>query len=80
MICLGSANINDRSMLGKRDSEMAVVVEDTEFQLSVMDGESYQAGSFALSLRDECFRSAFLIHVSYMTTGSPFAVGDFTVL
>ncbi len=28
VICLGSANINDRSMLGKRDSEMAVVVED----------------------------------------------------
>lgn len=80
MICLGSANINDRSMLGKRDSEMAVVVEDTEFQPSVMDGESYQAGRFALSLREECFRSAFLLHVSKMTTGFPFAVGGFTVL
>ncbi|XP_039511420.1 phospholipase D1 isoform X4 [Pimephales promelas] len=55
-VIIGSANINDRSMLGKRDSEMAVVVEDTEFQLSVMDGESYQAGRFALSLREECFR------------------------
>uniref|UniRef100_A0A8C1QKC1 Phospholipase n=1 Tax=Cyprinus carpio TaxID=7962 RepID=A0A8C1QKC1_CYPCA len=55
-VIIGSANINDRSMLGKRDSEMAVVVEDTEFQPSVMDGESYQAGSFALSLREECFR------------------------
>uniref|UniRef100_A0A672KUT0 phospholipase D n=1 Tax=Sinocyclocheilus grahami TaxID=75366 RepID=A0A672KUT0_SINGR len=55
-IIIGSANINDRSMLGKRDSEMAVVVEDTEFQPSVMDGESYQAGRFALSLREECFR------------------------
>lgn len=80
MICLGSANINDRSMLGKRDSDMAVVVGETEFQISVMDGESYQAGSFALSLRKECFRSAFLLHVSNMTTGFPFAVGDFTVL
>uniref|UniRef100_A0A671Q4Z3 phospholipase D n=1 Tax=Sinocyclocheilus anshuiensis TaxID=1608454 RepID=A0A671Q4Z3_9TELE len=55
-VIIGSANINDRSMLGKRDGEMAVVVEDTEFQPSVMDGESYQAGSFALSLREECFR------------------------
>ncbi|XP_067300101.1 phospholipase D1 isoform X2 [Pseudorasbora parva] len=55
-VIIGSANINDRSMLGKRDSEMAVVVEDTEFQPSVMDGESYQAGRFALSLREECFR------------------------
>ncbi|XP_051564749.1 phospholipase D1-like isoform X2 [Myxocyprinus asiaticus] len=55
-VITGSANINDRSMLGKRDSEMAVVVEDTEFQPSVMDGKSYQAGRFALSLREECFR------------------------
>ena len=53
---VGSANINDRSMLGKRDSEMAVVVEDSEFQSSVMDGDVYQAGKFALSLREECFR------------------------
>ncbi|XP_051998579.1 phospholipase D1 isoform X2 [Xyrauchen texanus] len=55
-VITGSANINDRSMLGKRDSEMAVVVEDTEFQPSVMDEKSYQAGRFALSLREECFR------------------------
>lgn len=25
---IGSANINDRSMLGDRDSEIAIVVED----------------------------------------------------
>ncbi|XP_072542407.1 phospholipase D1 isoform X3 [Salminus brasiliensis] len=56
-VIIGSANINDRSMLGKRDSEMAVVVEDTEFQDSLMDGEIYQAGRFALSLREECFRT-----------------------
>ncbi|KAK3568233.1 hypothetical protein QTP86_002014 [Hemibagrus guttatus] len=55
-VIIGSANINDRSMLGKRDSEMAVVVEDMEIQDSFMDGESYQAGRFALSLRMECFR------------------------
>ncbi|XP_056610861.1 phospholipase D1 isoform X1 [Triplophysa dalaica] len=55
-VIIGSANINDRSMLGKRDSEMAVIVEDTDFQPSVMDGEDYQAGRFALSLRKESFR------------------------
>ncbi|XP_066542709.1 phospholipase D1 [Hoplias malabaricus] len=55
-VIIGSANINDRSMLGKRDSEIAVVVEDTQLQDSLMDGEIYQAGSFALSLRIECFR------------------------
>ena len=28
-IIIGSANINDRSMLGYRDSELAVRIEDT---------------------------------------------------
>ncbi|KAJ8282536.1 hypothetical protein COCON_G00050550 [Conger conger] len=55
-VIIGSANINDRSMLGKRDSEIAVVVEDSELQPSVMDGETYQAGRFARSLREKCFR------------------------
>ncbi|XP_078734754.1 phospholipase D1-like [Lampetra fluviatilis] len=55
-VIIGSANINDRSMLGKRDSEMAVMVEDTEFQESVMDGQPYQAGRFAYNLRNCCFR------------------------
>uniref|UniRef100_A0A4W4DZN0 Phospholipase n=1 Tax=Electrophorus electricus TaxID=8005 RepID=A0A4W4DZN0_ELEEL len=56
IVIIGSANVNDRSMLGKRDSELAVVVEDTERRASRMDGQAYQAGRFALSLRVECFR------------------------
>ncbi|KAJ8387181.1 hypothetical protein AAFF_G00159930 [Aldrovandia affinis] len=56
-VIIGSANINDRSMLGKRDSEMAVIVEDTETITSVMGGEEYQAGKFGLQLRLECFRT-----------------------
>ena len=52
----GSANINDRSMLGRRDSELAVVVSDTEFVPSTMDGQPYEAGKFAGSLRNNCFR------------------------
>ncbi|XP_062993434.1 phospholipase D2 [Elgaria multicarinata webbii] len=55
-VIIGSANINDRSLLGKRDSELAVLVEDTEFVASVMGGQEYQAGRFALSLRLDCFR------------------------
>lgn len=56
--CLpGSANINDRSMLGSRDSEMAVLVEDEERVPSIMGGEEYQAGPITLALRKECFRS-----------------------
>lgn len=55
-VIIGSANINDRSMLGKRDSEMAVIVQDSDTVPSVMDGQEYSAGRFALSLRLRCFR------------------------
>uniref|UniRef100_A0A4W3HP38 Phospholipase n=1 Tax=Callorhinchus milii TaxID=7868 RepID=A0A4W3HP38_CALMI len=55
-VIIGSANINDRSMLGKRDSEMAVIVQDTATVPSVMDGAEYQAGPFALRLRLYCFK------------------------
>ncbi|KAM9332110.1 phospholipase D1-like isoform 4-T5 [Pholidichthys leucotaenia] len=56
-VIIGSANINDRSMLGMRDSEVAVIVEDSETVASVMDGQPYQAGKFALSLRLDCFKT-----------------------
>ncbi|KAJ6660957.1 hypothetical protein lerEdw1_016977 [Lerista edwardsae] len=55
-VIIGSANINDRSMLGKRDSEMAIIVQDTDTIPSTMDGEDYKAGRFAQSLRLQCFR------------------------
>ncbi|XP_051036102.1 phospholipase D2 [Phodopus roborovskii] len=54
-VIIGSANINDRSLLGKRDSELAILIEDTEMEPSLMDGVEYQAGRFALSLRKHCF-------------------------
>ncbi|MBN3298531.1 PLD1 Phospholipase, partial [Amia calva] len=55
-VIIGSANINDRSMLGKRDSEVAVIIEDTETVPSLMDGQPYEAGKFGLQLRLECFK------------------------
>ncbi|MCI4391684.1 hypothetical protein PGIGA_G00137210 [Pangasianodon gigas] len=61
-VIIGSANINDRSMLGKRDSEVAVIYEDTETETSVMDGQEYQAGRFGLQLRLECFRTILGAH------------------
>ncbi|KAM3860602.1 phospholipase D1-like [Diretmus argenteus] len=61
-VIIGSANINDRSMLGKRDSEVAVIVEDSETVTAVMDGEEYQAGRFALQLRLECFKMILGAH------------------
>ncbi|KAL5230423.1 hypothetical protein ABZP36_029199 [Zizania latifolia] len=48
---IGSANINDRSLLGSRDSEIAVVIEDKEVISSKMNGRPWEAGKFSLSLR-----------------------------
>ncbi|KAJ2705998.1 hypothetical protein FB645_001975 [Coemansia sp. IMI 203386] len=50
-VIMGSANINDRSMVGNRDSEIAMIVEDTEPVRTTMDGRPYQAAKFAHSLR-----------------------------
>ena len=41
---IGSANINDRSLMGDRDSEVALVFRDEEFIESQMDGKPYAAG------------------------------------
>lgn len=56
---IGSANINDRSMLGSRDSELAVVVEDTTHLQTTMAGEPYRVNKFAHELRKKCFKSIF---------------------
>lgn len=39
IVLMGSANINDRSQLGNRDSEIAMLVEDTEMVSSFMNGK-----------------------------------------
>ncbi|KAJ8752473.1 hypothetical protein K2173_004761 [Erythroxylum novogranatense] len=49
---IGSSNINDRSLLGSRDSEIGVVIEDKEFIDSSMNGEPWKAGKFTFSLRE----------------------------
>ncbi|KAK3316700.1 hypothetical protein B0H66DRAFT_302590 [Apodospora peruviana] len=48
---IGSANINERSMLGYRDSECAAVVRDTDMLWSTMGGQPYRVGRFAHTLR-----------------------------
>ncbi|KAF4392438.1 hypothetical protein G4B88_005397 [Cannabis sativa] len=50
---IGSSNINDRSLLGSRDSEIGVLIEDNEFVDSTMNGQPWKAGKFSYSLR--CF-------------------------
>lgn len=44
ILIVGSANINDRSMLGTRDSEVCVLVQDEEMVDSKMGGEHYEVG------------------------------------
>lgn len=53
---IGSANINERSMRGLRDSEVAAVVRDTDMVKSTMDGKPYLAGKFAHTLRMRLMR------------------------
>ncbi|KAL1635901.1 hypothetical protein SLS58_010069 [Diplodia intermedia] len=54
-IC-GSSNINDRSQLGYHDSELSIVMEDTEKIESTMNGQPYQAGRHAATLRRMLWR------------------------
>ena len=55
VIC-GSANINDRSLIGRRDSEVAAVIQDEEFQDSVLNGKPFRVGKYAFSLRKKIFQ------------------------
>ncbi|EFX04791.1 phospholipase d1 [Grosmannia clavigera kw1407] len=48
---IGSANINERSLLGDRDSETAAIVRDRDMISSTMGGEPYLVGRFAHTLR-----------------------------
>lgn len=53
---IGSANINERSMLGSRDSEVAAVVRDTDMIWSTMDSKPYLVGRFPHTLRMRLMR------------------------
>ncbi|RNA09232.1 phospholipase D1 isoform X2 [Brachionus plicatilis] len=55
VIC-GSANINDRSMLGKRDSEIAALIHDEEFIDSKLDNKNVKVGKYAYNLRSKIFK------------------------
>jgi phospholipase D1/2 len=50
-VIVGSANINDRSMLGLRDSEMCLLIEDSVLEPGIFNGSHYQVSRYAHSLR-----------------------------
>ncbi|KAG1448086.1 hypothetical protein G6F56_009047 [Rhizopus delemar] len=56
IVLMGSANINDRSQLGNRDSEVALLIEDTEMIPSFMNGKEFKASKFAHTLRMQLWK------------------------
>ncbi|EJT48644.1 hypothetical protein A1Q1_02371 [Trichosporon asahii var. asahii CBS 2479] len=55
-VIVGSANINDRSQNGDHDSEIAVVIEDTELVEMSMGGRKYMGSKLATSWRRALMR------------------------
>ncbi|KIJ64492.1 hypothetical protein HYDPIDRAFT_90375 [Hydnomerulius pinastri MD-312] len=53
---IGSANINERSQRGDRDSEIAAVIRDTDMIDGTMAGRPYKVGRFAHTLRVRLMR------------------------
>lgn len=53
---IGSANVNDRSLLGNRDSELALLIEDTEFIPGVLNKQQVEVGKYSSTLRKRLFR------------------------
>ncbi|KAI8085326.1 hypothetical protein BDF21DRAFT_379811 [Thamnidium elegans] len=56
VVIMGSANLNDRSQCGDRDSEIAMITEDKDMIPSRMNGEPYRAGRFAATLRRQLWK------------------------
>ncbi|KAF8244496.1 phospholipase D [Wilcoxina mikolae CBS 423.85] len=53
---IGSANINERSMRGERDSEVAAIIRDTDTIMSTMAGNPFRVGRFPHTLRVRLMR------------------------
>ncbi|ORY91608.1 hypothetical protein BCR35DRAFT_316841 [Leucosporidium creatinivorum] len=55
-VIIGSANINERSQRGDRDSELACIIRDTDMIDSTMAGKPYMVGRFAHTMRVRLMR------------------------
>ncbi|GME80731.1 unnamed protein product [Ambrosiozyma monospora] len=63
---IGSANINERSMRGTRDSEICAIVRDKDMVDSTMDGKPYKVGKFAHTLRMRLMREHLGVDVDLL--------------
>ncbi|KAG6903141.1 hypothetical protein C0995_004688 [Termitomyces sp. Mi166 len=60
---IGSANINERSQRGDRDSELAAVIRDTDMIDCTMAGKPFKVGRFAHTLRVRLMREHLGVNV-----------------
>ncbi|KAL2206587.1 putative phospholipase PldA [Sarocladium strictum] len=56
IVVCGSSNLNDRSQQGDHDSELSIVMEDTRMVQSTMNGQPFEAGYHATTLRRMLWR------------------------
>lgn len=66
MCICGSANINDRSLLGSRDSEFCLVINDIEMIDSKLNGQPQKVGLFCSTWRKKLFRFSFFLLVLFL--------------
>ncbi|KAG8214440.1 phospholipase D [Butyriboletus roseoflavus] len=64
---IGSANINERSQRGDRDSELAAVIRDTDMIEGTMAGSPFKVGRFAHTLRVRLMREHVGVDVDALT-------------
>jgi phospholipase D1/2 len=69
---LGSANINDRSLRGMRDSELAVIVRDSEATSIKLDGKAvHQVGKTVNKLRRDLWKKHFGLSLTHKSSIRP---------
>jgi phospholipase D1/2 len=71
VVIVGSANINDRSMLGSHDSEIGLVVHGGEMQTSQMAGKTFKVSKFAHEMRMRLWRDYLGLEESDMSIEDP---------
>jgi phospholipase D1/2 len=59
IVLCGSANINDRSLAGDRDSEIAIITRGEDFVEGLMNGESELVSQVAQELRIKLWTEHF---------------------
>jgi len=61
MAICGSANINDRSLLGQRDSEVGMIINDLEEEDGIFNGQTVRVGKFCSSWRKRLFSYGYFL-------------------